>query len=256
MTKTLNCALSRLRNSDPARTAPVDASGTDPVAQAMLLRIVDSTDELTAAGPGRRRPHRTRRLVLAGTVTVALLAAAAGAVPMPWSDGQPASAAYAITRNADGNVDVTVHWSDMADFDALNAELRQAGVRAAVMPPSERGRCSARVQVDPAYSGPARLRMSEHPELANSRAAMTAYLQSRTPWIGWQDERDGTSLFTIRPGKIPAGDHLLIVARWDEGASAATEGPLELRSYIVRALPECLPSVEDLPLGSILRGDR
>jgi hypothetical protein len=54
-----------------------------------------------------------------------------GVISMPWCNGRVSSAAYAVTSNADGGVGVTVRWSQLRDPDALNAQLRRAGVRVA-----------------------------------------------------------------------------------------------------------------------------
>src|SRR6266545_1734436 len=174
MTTTLDTALSRLRNADPAAAMAVTA--------------------------------------------------VAGVVAMPWSDGQVSSAAYAVTRNADGTVDVTVRWRQLHDPDALNAQLRQAGVRAAVMLYSAPGQCRTPVRSDPAYST-LHFDMRQHPELAN-------------------DPHDG-SVFTIHPDAIPSGDQLLILPRWDRTQGATTDDTLELRWLIVPTLPQCVPGPED-----------
>src|SRR6266511_3620810 len=49
------------------------------------------------------------------------------------------------------------------------------------------------------------------------------------------------SVFTIHPDAIPSGDQLLVLPRWLRTEGAPTEA-LELRSLIVRALPQCVPN--------------
>jgi hypothetical protein len=248
MTMTLDAALSRLRNADPAAAAPVDTLGTDPHTLAMLTQILGSAGDRSVAAPSRTRRRRIRRLALAGAVVAAVaVTAVAAVVPMPWSHGQMSSAAYAVTKNADGTVGVTVRWNQLRDPGALNAQLRRAGVRAAVMLYSAPGQCRTPVLSDPAYST-LRLDMRQHPELANDPHALAAYLRSLTPWIDHPQqsgEPEDVSVFTIHPDAIPSGDQLLILPQWHRTEGARTDDTLELRSLIVPALPHCVPSPED-----------
>src|SRR6266540_1291305 len=102
----------------------------------------------------------------------------AGVIPVPWWHGQAPSAAYAVTKNPDGTVDVTVRWNQLHDPDALNARLRQAGVRAAVMLYSAPRQCRATVALDPTYST-LHVDLRQHPELAKHPRALVAYLRSQ-----------------------------------------------------------------------------
>jgi hypothetical protein len=249
MTMILDAALSRLRDADPAEATPVDTLGTDPYAHAMLTQILGSADDHSLAEPNRtRRRRRIRRRALAGAVVAAVVVTAVAAVvPMPWSHGQMSSAAYAVTKNADGTVAVTVRWNQLRDPDALNAQLRQAGVRAAVLLYSPPGQCRTPVPADPAYST-LRLDMRQHPELANDPLALAIYLRSLTPWIAHPQqsgEPEDVSVFTIHPDAIPSGDQLLILPQWHRNEGATTNDMLELRSLIVPALPQCVPSPAD-----------
>jgi len=248
MTTTLDSALSRLRNADPAAATPVDALETDPHARVLLTQILGSADDHSLAQSKRTRRRRIRRLALAGVLAAAMaVTALAGVIPMPWSHGQMSSAAYAVTRNADGTVDVTVRWNQLHNPDALNARLRGAGVRAAVMLYSAPGQCRTPVASDPAYST-SHVDMRQHPELANDPHALAAYLRSLTPWIEHAQQSgkgDDVSVFTIHPDAIPGGDQLLILPRWDRTQGATTDDTLELRSLIVPVLPQCVPSPED-----------
>lgn len=253
MTTTLDAALARLRNADPAAATPVDALETDPDASATLARILGLVDDRSLAHPNRTRRRRLRRLALAGALAAAVaVTAVAGVIPLPWSHGQASSAAYAVTKNADGTVDVTVRWNQLRDPDALNTQLRQAGVRAAVMLYSAPGQCSTPVRSDPAYSA-MHLDMRQHPELADDPRALAAYLRSLTPWISdapQSSEPDDVSVFTIHPDAIPGGDQLMILPRWGRTEGATTDDTLELHSLIVPALPQCVPSPEDSVLTS------
>src|SRR6266540_1214674 len=137
-------------------------------------------DRMGAVGPYRgRRRRRIPRLALAGAVVAAVAATEiAGVIPVPWWHGQAPSAAYAVTKNPDGTVDVTVRWNQLHDPDALNARLRQAGVRAAVMLYSAPRRCRATVALDPTYST-LHVDLRQHPELAKHPRALVAYLRSQ-----------------------------------------------------------------------------
>jgi hypothetical protein len=247
MTINPDAALSRLRNADPAAATPLGATAIDPHARAMLTRILDSADRSVAA-PSRTRGRHVRRLALAGVLAASMaVAALADVIPTPWSHGRASSAAYAVTRNADGTVGVTVRWKQLHDPDALNARLRRVGVRAAVMLYSAPRQCRTPVASDPAYST-VHVDMRQHPELANHPRALAAYLRSLTPWIEHAEQSrtgDDISVFTIHPAAIPAGDQLLILPRWDRTQGATTDDVLELRSLIVRALPPCVPSPAD-----------
>jgi hypothetical protein len=245
MTTTLDTALSRLRNADPAAATPVDALETDADQLALLTEILDSPDDRSSAQPDHARRRRMPRLALAGAVVAAVAATAiAGVIPVPWWHGQAPSAAYAVTKNPDGTVDVTVRWNQLHDPDALSARLRQAGVRAAVMLYSAPRQCRATVALDPTYST-LHVALRLHPELAKHPRALVAYLRSQEPWIQYDRQRSGdpdhVSVFTIHPDAIPSGDQLLVLPRWLRMEGAPTEA-LELRSLIVRALPQCVPN--------------
>jgi hypothetical protein len=247
VTTTLDAALARLRNADPAAVTPADDPATNPRAQRMLTQILQSAGGNSPARPGRARP-RLRRVVLAGAVVAALAATAvASVVPMPWSHGRAPAAAYAVTKHADGTVGVTIHWNQLRDPDGLNAQLRQAGVRAAVMLYAAPGRCRTPVTLDRAYST-GRLDLRRHPELQHNPTALTAYLKSQTPWISQPaqpGDRDNVAVFTIHPDAIPRGDQLLILPQWTPTKSARANGPVGFRALIVRELPRCVPSPTD-----------
>jgi hypothetical protein len=247
MTTTLHAALARLRNADPAEVAPPDDPATDPRARAMLTQVLQSAggDSPARPDPAQRRP---RRLVLAGAVVTAVVATAvASVVPVPWSHGRAPAAAYAVTKHADGTVGVTIHWNQLRDPNGLNAQLRQAGVRAAVMLYAAPGQCRTPVALDPAHSV-FRLDLRRHPELRNDPKALAAYLQAQTPWVSHPaqpGDPDDVAVLTIHPGAIPRGDQLLILPQWAPTKGARGNGPVGFRALIVRELPRCVPAPED-----------
>ena len=239
MKTTTGAALARLRCADPASGLPaVDALD----ARAMVERILA---EPPAVAPGGGRTPR--RLVLGGVVAAATAAAvAAGVVATPWSNGRPAASAYAVTADGDGAVSVTVHWDELRDPAALNAELARSGARTVVMQRSADGRCRTGFATDPAHPDHLRVNLDEHPELRDP-AKFREYALSQRPWIDQRSSSADGVAFTIRPDKIPAGDTLLIpyeFARTEPappgGADAALYG-----SLLVPDVPACVPSTGD-----------
>jgi hypothetical protein len=181
MTTNLETAPSRLRNADPAA-----ATRSTPRGGPARAGDADQDPALAATAPWphpNRTRRRGRRLARAGALVTALaLSAVAGVVSMPWSHGRMSSVAYAVTQNADGTVGLTIHWNQRRHPDALNARLRRAGVRAAVMLYSAPGQCRTAVRTDPAHTI-MRLDLRRHPELAYDPQALAAHLRSQTR--GW-----------------------------------------------------------------------
>jgi hypothetical protein len=93
-----------------------------------------------------RTSHRGRHVVYASAAVAALavLATSFSVIDWPGSDGATASAAYAITKKSDGSVGVVVRWNELKDPASLQADLRAAGVPAAVIVESAPGGCSVR----------------------------------------------------------------------------------------------------------------
>src|SRR6266536_3273866 len=151
------------------------------------------------------------------------------------------SAAYAVTKNPDGTVDVTVRWNQLHDPDALNARLRQAGVRAAVMLYSAPRRCRATVALDPTYST-LHVDLRQHPELAKHPRALVAYLRSQEPWIQYDrqrsgdldhdHERDRTSLTRQISARKPHGLAAMTTAMIPSGTTAPGKGSLTVAKPI------------------------
>lgn len=91
---------------------------------AELRQVVATRPEPAAVSPPRRAP---RPRLLAGAATATAAAAAVVAVA---ASGGGASPAYAVDRQADGSVTVTI--SSLRDADGLERKLRAAGVPAVV----------------------------------------------------------------------------------------------------------------------------
>jgi hypothetical protein len=240
MSMNLDTARARLRAADPAD--PHDALDTlGAPAKAMFEGVVAGTSE---PGPVRvRSPHR-RRLVPAGAAVAAVAAVAmAGVVTTPWSHGRPASAAYAIDRRPDGSINITVRWNELHDPVALNAELARWHARTVVV--RESAGCHAAIDLDPAHSGPIRVDVAKHPELAKP-GGLEALQRALQPWLtsGAAGLRGG--VFTVHPGKIPAGDTLLIpydfVSTRGAGGSVGPDA-LTFRAQLVRTVPPCVPGL-------------
>jgi hypothetical protein len=240
MNTTTGAALARLRSADPGsgmRAADPD----DATARAMLDQILAEATPV----PGRRRTER--RLVLAGAVAVTAAAVvAAGVVATPWSHGRPASAAYAVTADGDGAVSVTVHWDQLGDPAALNAELARLGARTVVMRVSADGACRTGFATDPAHPPYLRIKFDEHPELRDP-ARFREYEWSQTPWLDQTSRWADGVAFTIRPDRIPAGDTLLIpyeLGPRQPAQPAGVDGAVR-GSMLVQDVPACFPGPAD-----------
>jgi hypothetical protein len=221
-------AFARLRGADPAFAAP--PSEVDPAMLADVLRspIGDSVP-----------PRRRARLIALGGLAAAIAAGVAVVVPTLWTNGQSASAAYAVSSTADGSLEVTVHWNELHDPAALNIELDRLGARTVVMVPSGPGQCTADVWADPAHST-LRIDFTAHPEL-NDPHKLREYLAALTPWIetgGVPGDGSDVAVFTIHPDAIPDGDQLLITAGF-------SDHDLAVRPLLVTVVPPCVPAVSD-----------
>ena len=239
MNLTIDNARSRLRAADPAATRDAaDPNAAD--AQAMLTRILDSAEP--APAPVRRRSPQ-RRLLLGGAVATAAAAATViGVVSLPGSHTSPASAAYAVAKHADGSVSVSVHWDELHDPAALNAELQRVGARTVVIQRSAPGGCTTSFAIDPAHSGIARGKL---PDLRDP-AARKAYFERVSPWVDPESSSTDGTVFTIHPDKIPAGDTLLAPYEFVPDASRHNSGEvLGLSWLLVPVVPQCVPADAD-----------
>ncbi|MEU8377685.1 hypothetical protein [Streptosporangium sp. NPDC048865] len=113
------------------------------------------TEMAEMAGRAAREPARRPRGIVtrARLAGAAALAVAAVAVPLVLGGG---TAAYAVTKNPDGTLTVTVN--ELQDPEGLQAELNAQGVKADVTYTPRDKRCAPGrfTSVDPAYGGPDR----------------------------------------------------------------------------------------------------
>lgn len=237
MNTTPHAARARLRSADPAARLPA-SDPQDVAARAMLDQILA---ERPIVAPHRRPPRR--RLAMAGVLAAtAAVAVSAGVVVTPWSHGRPAAAAYAVTEQGDDAVSVTVHWNELRDPAALNAELARLGARTVVILRSADGRCRTGFATDPAHSF-GRVAVEDHPELRDP-VKLAEYLRTQMPWLGHETElRDG-AVFTIHPDKIPAGDTLLIPYEL-EPTQPPDRSDVGFQALLAPDVPACVPSAAD-----------
>ncbi len=236
MISNVDTARARLRASDPA-AAQVLPDPRAAVARAMLEQILDSAEP---AATRRRAPRR--RVLIGGAVAAAAAAAAVvGVVSTPWSHGHPATSAYAVDRHADGTVRVSVHWDELRDPAALNAELQRLGARTVVIQRSAPGGCTTSFAIDPAHSG-----IENGPPDLRDPAARKAYFERLSPWVDPESSSADGTVFTVRPDKIPAGDTLLAPYEFVPDSSGPhRDGALGLSWLLVPVVPQCVPANGD-----------
>ncbi|WP_328334081.1 hypothetical protein [Streptomyces sp. NBC_00455] len=180
--------------------------------------------------PAVDRGHARRLGVLAVGATAVALATAAVLVPRAADSHAPQSTADAPHAtpsrspgttldivNADYAVKSASHgWVSVQLFTSrgvpgLQADLRKAGVPAAVMTPS--ASCHATIDTD-------------HSRRGNVVKAMPPTRSHRAP--------DGGISQMINPGAIPQGEHLLFIARFAPGQVQA------LSVQLVHTIPACV----------------
>ncbi|MFD1540788.1 hypothetical protein [Nonomuraea guangzhouensis] len=138
-------------------------SAIDPAAAyaepAMGQGVHDLLAEIVATPPAPRRGRSPlRRPLLAGVAVAGLAAAAVVAAPMV---SGPSNAAYAVTKNSDGTIQVII--KELQDPDGLEAKLKAVGITADVTF-TEAGKQCARgrfVGADLAYDPPNTQNMTE-----------------------------------------------------------------------------------------------
>jgi hypothetical protein len=113
------------RAANPAERDTTNPAWADPEGQAAFERITADPRTEPARAP---RPIRRRLVVGAGLAATA--GAAAAVFGLPGADHGGAGAAWAVTKNADGSMTVSV--KDFRDPAGLQAKLRAAGLRANV----------------------------------------------------------------------------------------------------------------------------
>lgn len=158
-----------------------------------LREVVAERPAPSAAPPPRRRRRPTPRLVLTGAATAAV---AAGALIVALG-GDSTAPAFAVERQADGNVTVTIH--RLSDADDLQRQLRAAGIPAVVdyTPPGKACR-------QPRGAAPSR---------DDGAGKATSAIETRG---------DGSMTFTIARGSVGPGETLVVST--SGGADASTVG--------------------------------
>ena len=157
---------------------------------------------VTATRPATRRALRLRRpALLTGSALGIAGLATAGVLALT-----SASPAFAVTKNPDGTVAVTL--SDLSDLPALNQKLAQDGVLVTAVPISTSCSATAAITNPSGESGP-----------------------------GTQAGREATNLVTIDPNQIPSGEIGVL------GASQTASGQVTLLfGDTTPPAPSCLNS--------------
>jgi hypothetical protein len=172
--------------------------------------LADAPARAPIAGRDSRWVSPRRRW--APAVAVATTAAVAlAAIVIGLGSGSRTSSAFAVVRNADGTVSVTI--AELAGVDGADARLAALGVPARVV--RSEGSCPTR----PGEFKPARITGEQ------SQAAARP---------------SGPGSVVIVPGAVPAGDTVVIGARELPPHSGATVVGLEFEVY-EGATPPCLP---------------
>jgi hypothetical protein len=216
---------------------PEEEDGTGPIRERARARLEDRLRG--PARPGLRGSwgrRRRRPILVAGAVAVAAACAAivVPAVLPAGSAGSVVTAAWAVQRNSDGTVSVTV--SDVFDLGGLQQALASDGVPARVIT----------VPTDPAsYTGPlvaanpvSRTTVSGcfYPA-TGSYFAPAPVQQAVVTQVATPPGRAITDLYVINPSAMPSGSVLLI-----QGAVIGGQGPRaaadvsELASFPVPAV--------------------
>ncbi len=211
---------------------------TDP---ARLCEGADGrlTRTLRDAGRGRAPRSRRRQLVLAGAGTVAVAAGATVLVPTltpGTSSGPFITAAWAVQRNSNGTVSVTIKEKEIGDPAGLQHALRAAGVRARVVSPpvkTEQYRGQRVQYLSCTY--PDHSPYYVPPKIA--RAVVT-----------WIQVSTSGKLGIIHPSAMPAGSEILILDTVERTSGEVSPGVLD-RPWVLKSdhLPPCAP-ITPLPV--------
>jgi hypothetical protein len=192
--------MSHRQTDDPARDLAPAAYGHE--ATMMMQRILTSPAHETAHRPGARRPASLKRVVFAGLVTAAA-ASVAVIAPMPWNDGHPGLAsAYAVDRNGDGSVSVTVHWDQLRQPASLQRSLDAAGAR-------------VRLLTGTADSGTPAPDVARVPECAQPYSGRP-YSSAAVSWDSGRNAPDNS--FVIHPAAFPTHGTLVIEVFFNPGS--------------------------------------
>lgn len=239
MNTTTERALTALRLADPASDDQASEAGLQTAVLDRILADSGAPEAVT------ERHARGRRLAL-GSALAATTAAVivAGTLPMPWSHGHKTSEAWAIETRADGALDVTIRFDDLRNPGALNEALQERGARTVVTALSAPGECTSPVPGDPNH--PPALRVSVEAGQDPKDAIRAAQLEQE-PWLTHDRASEATSLFTIHPDLIPAGDQILIMYTWmsPQGPDGTSGDALGTSTMLVPHVPPCVPAIED-----------
>jgi hypothetical protein len=214
-----------LQAANPVDGNAFETAWSDAEGRAALDRILADDSPALAV-----TPHRTRRRVVLGAAIATAAGAAVAIVGIPDTNHNGTPAAWAVTRNADGTV--TVKISDYRDSEGLQRKLREAGLRADVVPlppscvPRTRGYVFAAVEGDtftPPYD-PA-LFISQRSALSGPHALLSTrtYSGLRVPTerasparhghhrvSGGRDGRRDRHPASPHGGRLPAVLHVLL----------------------------------------------
>lgn len=209
-----------LRSFDPAARVTVDPYASDA---RVLLRQILAQPRNTAS----RKRHRAWRLVLA-PVAAGVAAIVVFTVPMPWKHGASGltTAAYAVTQHSDGSTSVVVHWSDIKNPAALQAEL-------------DRVQAPVRVLTGVALPDP------KHPQPVPACAEPTSGQPYSAKAVQWDFPNQATPIngFVIHPSHFPSGGTLVIEVYYEPGAST----PISTLSYMaIGHVPTCAQPAYDM----------
>jgi hypothetical protein len=122
----------RLRSADPLRPRSLPSEADTEAALHRLLAVAPEARRARRAP--RRRVRLARPRLLAGTIAGA---AAVGTTLALVLGAASTSPAFAVTRNHDGTVTVSIKGS--SGIAGANAKLNQLGIRASVMPQAPAG---------------------------------------------------------------------------------------------------------------------
>jgi hypothetical protein len=184
-----------------------------------LLAELKAEAAARAARGRARRSRRVIRLLAAGTIGAACTLAALLA---PAVTGSP-PAAYAVARNADGSITVTI--KELRDPDRLEKELAANGARTDITYLPQRKRCAGpdrgkSVDPDPPPGLPKK-KLREW--IRRNAPTMTSALAFR-----WPEPRKAPNVFEIDPRYIKPGQTLVI-----ELAESHTTKLWKLGDYVV-----------------------
>lgn len=219
MSASITSSMASLQAADPAVDIDVAALAPDweSVVAAIDADVVGDAELVTGRQlPGRERARRRSRRVrlAAAAVTVAVAATVVGAIAWPQSDHRPTLVAYGVTRKSDGTVAVRRSPTQPFTSTDLQAQLRAAGVPAAVLTESPAGACSEALPIGVPSAGPV---------------------------ITYPSDISRGDGFLIHPDVIPAGAVLIVVLPpITTSGVRSTTTPAFAGLYVTLVVPTCV----------------